>query len=340
MKAIICHAYGAPVDVLELVDVDEPEMADDEVVVRVHAASVNPADWHFVRGTPFVARLQFGLRKPKVRIPGSDVAGTVEAVGRNVTSLQVGDEVFGTSFLRGFGAFAELVSVPESLMARKPACLTFDHAAAVPLAASTALQALRDHGRVNAGHKVLIVGASGGVGTFAVQIAKALDAEVTAVCSTRNLEMVRFLGADHLIDYTKADFADGGQRFDLILQAAGTHSPTACRRALKPKGALVQISGDSNNRWIGPLDRMITAGLVSPFVSQRMTSFTVQPNRQDLVLLGELIERGQVAPVIDGDYPLHDVPDAIRHVEEGHTRGKAVVTVTSPTATQRPTHRS
>jgi NADPH:quinone reductase-like Zn-dependent oxidoreductase len=340
VKAIICHAYGAPVDVLELVDVDEPEMADDEVLVRVHASSVNPADWHLVRGTPFVARLQFGLRKPKFPIPGCDVAGTVQAVGTNVTSLQVGDEVFGTSFLRGFGAFAELVSVPEGLMVRKPAGLTFDHAAAVPLAASTALQALRDHGRVNAGHRVLIVGASGGVGTFAVQIAKALDAEVTAVCSTSNLELVRSLGADHLIDYTKADFTDGDGRFDLILQAAGAHSPTACRRALMPKGALVQISGDSNNRWIGPLDRMIAAGLVSPFVSQRMTSFTVQPNKRDLEFLAELIERGEVAPVIDRTHPLHDVPDAIRHVEEGHTRGKAVVTVTSPTATQRPTHRS
>ena len=328
MNAIIFHGYGAPADVLRLVDTDEPEMATDEVLVRVEASSVNPADWHLVRGAPFIARLQFGLRMPKPRIPGCDFAGTVRAVGKNVTSRQPGDEVFGTSFMHGFGTFAEFVSVPENLVARKPNSLTFDRAAAVPLAASTALQALRDHGRIDAGHKVLIVGASGGVGTFAVQIAKAVGAEVTAVCSTRNLEMVRSLGADHLIDYTKVDFTEGGQRFDLILQAAGAHSATACRRALTRRGALVQVSGDSNNRWIGPLGRIVSASLLSPFVSQRMTSFTVQPNRQDLMLLADLIERGKIAPVIDRTYPLHDVPNAIRYVEEGHTRGKAIVTVT------------
>ena len=340
MKAITCSAYGAPDDVLRLDDVGEPEVADDEVLVQVHAASVNPVDWHLVRGTPYIARLKFGLRTPKVRIPGSDVAGTVRAVGRNVTTLEPGDEVFGTSFMRGFGAFAELVSVPEALVVRKPAPLTFDQAAAVPLAASTAMQALRDHGRVRAGQHVLIVGASGGVGTFAVQIAKSFGAEVAAVCSSRNLELVRSLGADHLIDYTKDEFTAGGRRFDLILQAAGAHSAAACRRALVANGTLVQISGDSTNRWIGPLGRIAAAGLLSPFVRQRVTSFTVQPNRNDFLLLAELLERGTVSPVIDRSYPLSEVPAAVRHVEEGHTRGKVVVTVLPPTTPHQPTHRS
>ena len=327
MKAITCRSYGAPADVLQLVDTDEPAIADDEVLVQVHAASVNPADWHLVRGTPFVARLQFGLRRPKFPIPGCDVAGTVRAVGKHVTSLEPGAEVFGTSFMRGFGTFAELASVPERLVVRKPGSLTFDEAAAVPLAASTALQALRDHGRVEPGQQVLIVGASGGVGTFAVQLAKAFGAEVTAVCSTANLELASALGADDLVDYTKTDFTEGARRFDLILQAAGAHAPTVCRQALRPKGVLVQISGDSTNRWIGPLDRIVAAASLSPFVSQRMTSFTVQPNRNDLELLAALIEGGTVAPVIDRTYSLADVPAAIRHVEEGHTRGKAIVTI-------------
>ena len=328
MRAITCRSYGAPDDVLQLVDTDEPTVADDEVLVEVHAASVNPADWHLVRGTPFVARLQFGLRRPKFPIPGCDVAGTVRAVGKHVTSLEPGVEVFGTSFMRGFGTFAELASVPASSVVRKPGSLTFDEAAAVPLAASTALQALRDHGRVEAGQQVLVVGASGGVGTFAVQLAKAFGAEVTAVCSTANSELVSALGADHIVDYTKTDFTDGGRRFDLILQAAGAHAPTACRRALVPNGALVQISGDSTNRWIGPLDRIVAAASISPFVSQRMTSFTVQPNRKDLELLADLIEHGTVAPLIDRTYSLDEVPAAIRHVEDGHTQGKAIVTIT------------
>lgn len=327
MQAIICHSYGPPDDVLELVDIDEPEASDDEVLVQVHAASVNPADWHVVRGTPYLARLQLGLRTPRFRVPGCDLAGTVRAVGRNVTSLRPGDQVYGISFLPGFGAFAEVVAVPEMLLAPMPSKLSFLQAAAVPLAASTALQALRDHGRLDAGQKVLIVGASGGVGTFAVQIAKALGAEVTAVCSTTNLEMVRSLGADHLIDYTKADFTDGHERFDLILQAAGAHRPTACRRALVPSGALVQISGDSSNRWFGPVGRIVTARLLSPWVSQRMTSFTVQPNRPDLVLLSELIDAGKLLPVLDRTYPLSEAATAIRHVEDGHTRGKVVISV-------------
>ena len=332
MKAIICRGYGPPEDVLELTDVDEPSVADDEVLVGVHATSVNAADWHLVRGVPSIARLQLGLRKPSFGVPGCDVAGRVEAVGKDVTTLRPGDEVFASPFMHGFGAFAERVSVPENLVAPKPSNLTFEQAAAVPLAASTALQGLRDHGRMEAGHRVLIVGASGGVGTFAVQIAKALGAEVTGVCSTRNTDMVRSLGADSVIDYTKTDFTDGSRRYDVILQAAGTHAATACRRALTTRGTLVQISGTSDNRWIGPLDRIITGRLLSPFVSQTITTFTVRPNRQDLEFLRGLIEAGKVNPVVDRTYPLADIHDAIRHVEAGHTRGKVVVTVDSKTA--------
>ncbi len=321
MKAITCRSYG----VLRLEEVDEPVPGADDVLVDVQAASVNAADWHLVRGAPYIARLKFGLRRPNFGIPGSDLAGTVRTVGRNVTTFQVGDDVFGTSFLQGFGAFAERAVVPERLLVRKPATVPFDQAAAISLAASTALQGLRDHGRVEAGHRVLVVGASGGVGTFAVQLAAAFGAEVTAVCSTRNLELVRSLGAAHVIDYTTTDFTVGGSRFDVILQAAGTHSPAACRRALVPGGTLVQISGDSSNRWIGPIGRVVAAAALSPLVSQRMTSFTVQPNQRDLALLADLVERGQVTPVLDRTFALGEASDAVRHVEGGHTRGKAVI---------------
>jgi NADPH:quinone reductase-like Zn-dependent oxidoreductase len=332
MRAIACLGYGPPDDVLQLADVDEPAVADDEVLVRVHATSVNAADWHLVRGVPSIARLQMGLRKPSFTVPGCDIAGRVESVGHDVTTLRPGDDVFATSFMHGFGAFAEQVSIPERLVAHKPSNLTFEQAAAVPLAACTALQGLRDHGRIDAGHRVLIVGASGGVGTFAVQIAKALGAEVTGVCSTRNADMVGALGADHVIDYTEADFTRGGRRYDLILQAAGAHSARACRRALTTSGTLVQISGDSANRWVGPLGRITTGRLLSPLVSQRITSFTVQPNRQDLDLIRSLVEAGTVAPVIDRTYPLTHIHDAIRHVETGHARGKVVVTVSATAA--------
>jgi NADPH:quinone reductase-like Zn-dependent oxidoreductase len=326
MKAIIYHQYGSP-DVLELAEVEKPTPKDDEVLLKIHAASVNPADWHLLRGQPYIARLQLGLRKPKHRVLGCDVAGQVEAVGKNVTMLRPGDEVFGSPFMHGFGAFAERVCVSEELLASKPATLSFDHAAAVPLAASTALQALRDHGRIEPGHKVLIIGASGGVGTFAVQIAKSFDAEVTGVCSTRNVEMVRALGADHVIDYTQEDFTEGGQRYDLMLQAAGTRSPSDCRRALTSRGTLVQISGESDGRWIGAVDRIIKALVLSPFVSQKMASFTVKPNKEDLEFLKQLIEAGKLTPVIDRTYPLSEVPEAIRYLEEGHARGKVVVTL-------------
>ncbi len=332
MRAILCRRYGAPDEVLELADIDDPEVADDQVLVDVHATSVNAADWHLVRAVPAIARLQLGLRKPSFGVPGCDLAGRVATVGRDVATLRPGDEVFGTSFMHGFGTFAERVSVPATLVAPKPSNLTFEQAAAVPLAASTALQGLRDHGHLEAGNSVLIVGASGGVGTFAVQIAKSFGAEVTGVCSTRNADMVRSLGADHIIDYTTTDFTNTGQRYDIILQAAGAQSPSACRRALMPKGTLVQISGDSNNRWTGPLTRIITGRVLSPLVSQTITSFTVQPNREDLAFLCTVIEAGKVSPVIDQSYSLTAIHDAIRHVERGHSRGKVVVTVRPETA--------
>jgi NADPH:quinone reductase-like Zn-dependent oxidoreductase len=326
MKAIIYHQYGSP-DVLELTEVEQPTPKDDEVLLKVHSASVNPADWHLLRGTPYIARLQLGLRKPKDRVLGCDVAGQVEAVGKNVTMLQPGDEVFGSPFMHGLGAFAECVCVSEDLLAPKPSTLSFEQAATVPLAASTALQGLRDHGRIMPGHKVLIIGASGGVGTFAVQIAKSFDAEVSGVCSTRNVEMVRSLGADHVIDYTQEDFTQSRQKYDLIFQLAGTHSPSACRRALTPNGTLLISSGESEGRWIGPVDRVIKALVLSPFVSQKMASFTAKANKEDLQLLKQFIEAGTITPVIDRTYPLSEVPEAIRYLEEGHARGKVVITV-------------
>jgi NADPH:quinone reductase-like Zn-dependent oxidoreductase len=318
--------YGSP-DVLGLTEVEKPIPKADEVLVKVRAASVNPADWHFLRGDPYIARLQFGLRKPKDRILGCDVAGQVEAVGKNVTMLRPDDGVFGSSFMHGFGAFAEYVCVSEDLVASKPANLSFEQAATVPLAASTALQGLRDHGRIEQGHKVLIVGASGGVGTFAVQIAKSLDAEVTGVCSARNVDMVRSLGADYVIDYTQQDFTQSGQRYDLIFQLAGTRSPSDSRRALTPTGTLVLSSGESDGRWIGPVDRVMKALVLSPFVSQKMVSFTVKPNKEDLQFLKQLAETGTLTPVIDRTYPLAETSRAIRYLEEGHARGKVVITV-------------
>jgi NADPH:quinone reductase-like Zn-dependent oxidoreductase len=327
MKAIICDGYGAPDEVLRFADIDEPAIAGDEVLVRVRAASVNPADWHLVRGEPYVARLMFGLRRPNIGVPGCDVAGRVEQVGPDVTTFRLGDEVFGNTFMRGFGAFGELVGVSADLLEPKPDDLPFDQAAAVPLAGLTALQGLRDHGRVEPGHRVLIIGASGGVGTFAVQIAKALGAEVTAVCSTTNMDLVRSLGADDVIDYTREDFTERGPTYDLVFQVAGTRSPSDCRRALTPRGTLVSISGDSSGRWIGAVDRLVKAKALSPFVSQRIATFTVKPTKADLHDLKELIEAGDVTPVIDRTYPLNEVPDALRYLETGHVRGKVVITV-------------
>jgi NADPH:quinone reductase-like Zn-dependent oxidoreductase len=333
MKAIVYHEYGSP-DVLELKDIDKPLVKDDEVLVRVHAASVNRLDWHLMRGSPYISRLQAGLRKPKDSVLGADVAGKVEAVGKHVTKFQPGDDVFGSLFGHGFGALAEYVSVSDDLLELKPANLSFDQAAAVPVAALTALQGLRDHGRIEPGQEVLIIGASGGVGTFAVQIAKSFGAEVTGVCSTRNVDMVRSIGADHVIDYTQEDFTDGGQRFDLIFETAGSHSPSEIRRALTSKGTLVLIGhGGSEGRWIGPFGRLIRALVLSRFVSQRIASYTGKPNyssgpkKGDLATLKELIESGRITPVIDRTYSLSETADALRYLEEGHAQGKVVITV-------------
>jgi NADPH:quinone reductase-like Zn-dependent oxidoreductase len=321
MKAIVYCDYGSP-DVLRLENIEKPAPADDQILVRVRAASVNPLDWHYIRGTPYVMRMEAGLRKPKVIRLGVDFAGTVEAVGRNVKQFRPGDDVFGART----GAFAEYVSVREDRAVLKPANLTFEQAASVPVAAVTALQGLRDKGRVQPGQKVLINGASGGVGTFAVQIAKSFGAEVTGVCSTRNVAMVRSIGADHVVDYTKEDFTEGAQRYDLILDNVGNRSLLENRRVLKPKGKYIMVGGPSG-RWIDPLPRALDAFLLSRFVSQDMTMFLAELNKEDLTILRDLMQAGKVTPVIDRRYRLSEVPEAIRYLEAGHARGKVVVTV-------------
>jgi NADPH:quinone reductase-like Zn-dependent oxidoreductase len=323
MKAIVLDRYGAPGDVLELQEIDKPVVGDDDVLVRVHAAGVDPGVWHLVRGEAYIARMAFGLRKPKNKALGRDAAGTVEAVGRNVTRLQPGDEVYAEI---DTGSFAEYACVSEGVLGRKPANLTFEQAAAVPLSANTALQGLRDSGNVQPGQKVLINGASGGVGTFAVQIAKSLGADVTGVCSTRNVDLIRSIGADHVYDYTQEDFTRSGQRYDLILDLIGNHSLSDCRRALTPKGTLVLSSGNGG-RWLGPFGRIINALALSPFVGQRLRPLVAKRSNENLVVLTELIESGKVTPVIDRTYPLSETPEAIRYVEEGHARGKVVIAV-------------
>jgi NADPH:quinone reductase-like Zn-dependent oxidoreductase len=327
MRAVTCRGYGAPDDVLSVADIDEPHVTDNDVLVTVRAASVNPADWHLIRGAPYLARLQVGVRRPPLTVPGSDFSGTVAAVGDAVTTHEVGDQVFGTTFMHGFGAFAERVVAPAALVAPKPASITFDEAAAVPLAASTALQGLRDHGHIEGGHRVLVVGASGGVGSFAVQIAKALGAEVTGVCSSKNADLVTSLGADHVIDYAAPGAWEERGGYDIVLQVAGAQGASQCRRLLTPRGTLVQISGDSDNRWIGPVGRLVAGRLLSRFVSQTITSFTVRPSRDDLEVLAGLVDSGKVKPVIDATYPLDRVHDALRQVEGGHTRGKVVLQI-------------
>jgi NADPH:quinone reductase-like Zn-dependent oxidoreductase len=289
----------------------------------VKAAAANPLDWHFLRGIPYVMRAQSGLRVPKRTNMGNDVAGVVESVGAGVTRFAPGDEVYGDVS----GSFAEYVAAPQERLGSKPANLSFEQAAAVPVAGVTALQGLRDHGRLREGQRVLIIGASGGVGTFAVQVAKALGAEVTGLCSSRNVDMVRSIGADRVIDYTQEDFTKGRQTYDLIFQLAGTQSPLACRRALTSKGTLVLSSGESRGRVIGPIGRMLGALVVSPFVGQRLVPFIAKPESSDLGELKKLIEDGAITPVIDRTYPLSEVPEAIRYLETGHARGKVVVTV-------------
>jgi NADPH:quinone reductase-like Zn-dependent oxidoreductase len=322
MKAIVQGEYGSP-DVLELKDIEKPVVKDGEVLVRVHAASIHIGDWYVMRGVPYVMRPVFGLRRPKVRVPGTDIAGKVEAVGKDVTRFHAGDEVFGWCK----GGFAEYTSAEEDKLLPKPVDLTFEQAAAVPTSALTALQALRDHGKVRPGQKVLIIGASGGVGTFAVQIAKSLGAEVTAVCSTRNVDMVRSIGADHVFDYTREDFTEGGRRYDLLLDNVGNRSPSECRRVLNPEALYLSSFGLPERRWFGPMIELLKMTVLSPFASQTMASLGVKRTRERLLALKELIEAGGVTPVIDRTYPLSEVPDAMRYLEEGHARGKVVIEV-------------
>jgi NADPH:quinone reductase-like Zn-dependent oxidoreductase len=320
MKAIVYYHYGSP-DVLQLQEMDRPLGRDDGVLVKIRAAAVNPYDWHFMRGEPYFMRLLFGLRAPKRNGLGVDFSGQVERVGQNVTQFRPGDEVFGMCD----GAFAEYLCCAESDMALKPTSASFVQAAAVPLAGLTALQGLRDVGQLQADQRVLIIGASGGVGSFAVQIAKVLGAHVTGVCSTANLEMVRSLGADEVIDYTKEEFTQSGRKYDLILQLGGMHSPSRCRSALTPRGRLILSSGDSEGRWLGPLDRIIKAAALSPFVSQTLRALDVKRSGEDLRFLANLVDAGKLEPVIDRTLSLCDVPEAIRYVEEKHSRGKVVI---------------
>ena len=322
MKAIVHDIYGSA-DVLELRDIDKPEIGDDDVLVRVHAAGVDRGVWHLMTGLPYLVRMAYGLRTPKTRVRGMDVAGRVEAVGKNVTQFQMGDEVFGTCD----GSFAEYACAREEKFAPKPANLTLEQAAAVPFSASTALQGLRDKGEVHAGQKVLIIGASGGVGTFAVQLAKAFGAEVTGVCSTTKVDMVRSIGADYVIDYTRDGIAQAHQRYDVILDIAGNRSLSHLRRALTPRGILVIAGGEGGGRWIGGTDRQIRALLLSPFVRHKLRTFISTAPQEELLFLKELIEAGKVAPVVDRTYSLSEAPDAIRYLEEGHARGKVVITI-------------
>ena len=317
MKAIIYTEYGSP-DVLQFKEVEKPTPKDNEVLVKVYAASANAADWHLMRAEPFLARLENGLLKPKNTKLGADVAGRVEAVGRNVTQFQAGDDVFGELPLNVLGSFAEYVCAPEELLALKPARLTFEQAAAVPLAAFTALQGLRDKGQIRPGQKVLINGAAGGVGTFAVQIAKSFATEVTGVCSTRNLDLVRSIGADHVIDYTQEDFTRNDQQYDLIFDAVGNRSVSDLNRALSPNG-ICAVAGFTS------LSRLFQVMLLGGKKIGLMA--TAKGNKKDLLFLKELLEAGKVVPVIDRTYPFPEIPDAIRYLETGHARGKVVITV-------------
>ncbi|HJV15440.1 MAG TPA: NAD(P)-dependent alcohol dehydrogenase [Propionibacteriaceae bacterium] len=332
MQAIVQDQYG-PAEVLELREVDEPVPADDEVLVRVYAAAVNAHDWHVMRGDPYLTRLLardvFGFTGPKRKIRGRDFAGRVEAIGRGVTGLRTGDEVYGDVGLAD-GAFAEYRCVPEQRVALKPANLTFEQAAAVPLAGSTALLGVRDLGRVQPGQQLLINGASGGVGTFAVQIAKALGAEVTAVCSTRNVDLVRSLGVDHVVDYTREDFTQHWQRYDMVFDLVGNRSLTHLRRALTPTGTLLLSGGgvSKGGSLFGPFGLMIKAQVLARFASQRIVAMTGQPPIKDsLEALKELIESGKVTPIIDRTYPLREAPDAIRYLELEHARAKVVIRI-------------
>jgi NADPH:quinone reductase-like Zn-dependent oxidoreductase len=326
MRAIVYHNYGSP-DVLKCEEIEKPTPGDNEVLIRVCAASLNPLDWHFVRGLPYFLRMMIGMRKPKTTRFGADVSGVVEAVGRDVKQFTSGDEVFGTCH----GAFAEYVCSREDKLALKPVRLTFEHAAAVPIAAITALQGLRDKGRIQPGQKVLINGAAGGVGTFAVQIAKHFGAEVTGVCSTRNIEMIQSIGADHVIDYTKEDFLHSKQRYDIILDNVGNLSFGDCRRVMTDNGILVSNGGGSlsenEGRLIGPVTGSIFALVSSSLMKQKFVTLLASVTTVELSVLKELIDARKVTPVIDRSYGLTEVAEAIRYLEEGHARGKIVISV-------------
>ncbi|HJW48068.1 MAG TPA: NAD(P)-dependent alcohol dehydrogenase [Candidatus Limnocylindria bacterium] len=323
MKAIVQDRYGSA-DVLELREIDKPVVRPGEVLVRVKAAGVDPGVWHLMTGLPYLVRVMgYGFRAPKDRVRGRALAGTVEAVGADVTDIQPGDDVFGTCE----GAFADYASARADRIARKPANLTFEQAATVPISAHTALQGLRDTGQLRPGQSVLIIGAAGGVGAFAVQLAKALGAHVTGVCSTSKVDLVRSIGADEVIDYTRDDFASGARRYDLILDTAGNRPLSYLRRALTPQGTLVLVGGEGGGPWLGMLGRFFKTYMLARFVRQRLRVLSSTEDKKDLEILRDLIEAGKVTPVIDRTYALRDVPGAIRYLEEGHARGKVVITV-------------
>jgi NADPH:quinone reductase-like Zn-dependent oxidoreductase len=322
MRAVVQDKYGEATDVLRLEDISRPDIGDDDVLVRVHAASVHIGDWHVMTGLPYLLRIVgFGFRAPKVRVRGIDVSGTVEAVGKNVTQFRAGEEVFGTCD----GSFAEYASTPQETLAPKPANLTFEQAAAVPTSGFAALQALRDAGSIKSGQQVLIVGASGGVGQFAVQIAKSFGAEVTGVCSTAKVNMVRSLGADHVIDYTQEGLTQTERRYDLILEMGGNHSLAELRRVLRPGGTLVPVGSEGGSRWVGGRS-WIRAMLLSRFVHS-LRPLSTKPNQADLEVLGELVKARKIIPIIDKTYPLGEVAEAMTYLKEGRARGKIIIAI-------------
>lgn len=322
MKAIVYHEYGPP-DVLRCEDIEKPSPADGEVSLKIHAASLNPYDWHFMRGEPYGIRLMAGLGKPKNKRLGADVAGVVDAVGGKVTQFRPGDAVYGVCQ----GAFAEFVCTAETKLVKKPDSVSFEHAASLPIAALTALQALRDKGKIQPRHSVLVNGASGGVGTFGVQIAKSFGAEVTGVTSTRNLDLVQSIGADHVIDYTREDFTKSDQRFDLILDCVGNHPFSQCRRVLNRGGKVIAAGGKTDNWMLTPIAGMVSAMFQSLFVSQKQLSILAKMSTADMLVLNELLTSGKVTPVIDRICKLDEIPDAIRYLEKGHARGKIVMSL-------------
>jgi NADPH:quinone reductase-like Zn-dependent oxidoreductase len=324
MQAIVQDRYGESEDVLRLEEIDRPAIGDGEVLLRVHAAGVDRGVWHLMTGLPYPVRLAgYGVRAPKTRVRGREVAGRVEAMGKDVQTFQVGDEVFGIAE----GAFAGYACAQPGKLAHRPKNLTAVQAAAVSVSALTALQAVRDRGHVQAGQKVLVIGASGGVGTFAVQIAKAYGAEVTGVCSTTKVDLVQSIGADHVIDYTKTGIAAGGHRYDMILDTGGNRPLRELRRALAPRGTLVIVGGETGGRWLGGFDRALRAPMLSLVIQQQLAAVMCSENAADLLVLTELIASGKVTPVIDKTYPLSQAPAAVRYMQEGHARGKVVITV-------------